>query len=75
MRRISPGNWQIVTIEFEFESKNFRQHRHDPAGCDIIVCWEHNWPDCPENLKVIALSEYVTALQLESFANETCGRD
>ena len=46
LHRFSPGNWQPVTIEFEFESKNFRIHRHDPAGCDFIVCWEHNWAEC-----------------------------
>lgn len=20
-------------------------------GCDLIVCWVHNWPECPENLR------------------------
>ncbi|HWB58046.1 MAG TPA: hypothetical protein VG733_01075, partial [Chthoniobacteraceae bacterium] len=62
LHRIAPGNWQPVAVEFEFESKNFRTHGHDPAGCDFIVCWEHNWPECPEGLKVIALREFVTAL-------------
>lgn len=74
LRRTPSGNWEIVTIEFEFESKNFCYHRHDPAGCDFIVCWEHNWPDCPENLKVIALREHVTALQLDSYGNGGGGR-
>jgi hypothetical protein len=62
LHKIAPGNWQPVTIEFEFESRNFRMHRHDPTGCDFIVCWEHNWTECPENLRVIALKEYVKAL-------------
>jgi hypothetical protein len=22
-----------------------RDHGHDPAGCDRIICWEHDWPD------------------------------
>jgi hypothetical protein len=39
--------WERVRIEFEFRSRNFREHGHDPAGCDLIVCWEHNWPECP----------------------------
>ena len=26
---------------------------------DILVCWTHNWEDCPANLEVIALSEVV----------------
>jgi hypothetical protein len=41
------GKWQRVRIEFEFESRTFRSHGHDPDQCDVIVCWEHNWPDCP----------------------------
>jgi hypothetical protein len=36
-----------VRIEFEYRSRNFREHGHDPAGCDLVVCWEHNWHDCP----------------------------
>ena len=46
-RQIRPGIWQRVRIEFEFRSRSFRTHRHDPGQCDLIVCWEHNWPDCP----------------------------
>jgi hypothetical protein len=30
---------------------------HDPNGCDIIVCWEHNWPECP--LEVIELKKEI----------------
>lgn len=39
--------WQRVRIEFEHRSRTFRDHGHDPIGCDLIVCWEHNWPECP----------------------------
>jgi hypothetical protein len=56
-RLIAPDTWQNVRIEFEYESRNFREHGHDPAKCDLIVCWEHNWPECPKNIEVIALSD------------------
>jgi hypothetical protein len=47
-RRVEQGaRWVPVRIEFEFRSRNFRHHGHDPAGCDLVVCWEHDWPDCP----------------------------
>jgi hypothetical protein len=47
-RQISPGRWRRVRIEFEFQSRNFIGHNHDPAGCDLIVCWADNWgQDCP----------------------------
>jgi hypothetical protein len=28
-------------------------------GAEIIVCWEHNWPECPEGIEVIELSKVV----------------
>ena len=56
MRQVSPERWQRVLIEFEFESKNFRDHGHAASGCDVIVCWRHNWEDCPERIEVVELS-------------------
>ncbi|HEY7402728.1 MAG TPA: hypothetical protein VIB39_04355 [Candidatus Angelobacter sp.] len=55
MREVAPGQCQRVWIEFEFESKNFAKHRHRRDGCDLIVCWRHNWKECP--MEVIALSD------------------
>ena len=54
-RRLEKGRWQRVRIEFEFESRNFVTHNHDPRGCDLIVCWEHNWAECP--VEVVNLSK------------------
>jgi hypothetical protein len=39
-----------VRIEFEFRSKSFHDHGHDPAGCDLVVCWKHDWPGAYEAL-------------------------
>jgi hypothetical protein len=55
-REVAPGKWQDVAIEFEYESKNFLLHGHDPAKCDVIVCWRHNWKECPEEIEVVELS-------------------
>ena len=52
--------WQRVRIEFEFRSRSFRDHGHDPAGCDLIVCWEHNWPECP--IEVVELRKVIDSL-------------
>ena len=49
------GREQRVRIEFEYRSRNFRAHGHDAGKCDWIVCWEHDWADCPGRLKVIEL--------------------
>lgn len=64
-RRVGSSVWQTVRIEFEFESRKFRDHGHPPDKCDIIVCWVHNWPDCPKNLEVIELSKEVKMLGKE----------
>ena len=56
---VEPGRWQHVRIEFEYESRSFRDHGHDPEKCDLIVCWRHNWKDCPANLQVLELSKIV----------------
>ena len=58
-RQIQPGKWQRVRIEAEYESRNFALHGHDPAKCDMIVCWRHNWVKCPKEIEVIELSRVV----------------
>jgi hypothetical protein len=50
---MAPGKWQRVRVELEFESRNFLDHGHSVAGCDMIVCWRHNWAECP--LRVVEL--------------------
>jgi hypothetical protein len=55
------NRWQRVRIEFEYYSSNFKDHGHDPAGCDMIVCWEHDWPECP--LEVIELRSVIDKLE------------
>ncbi|HVG92431.1 MAG TPA: hypothetical protein VNB54_13140, partial [Alphaproteobacteria bacterium] len=55
-RMVAPGKWQHLRIGFEYESKNFKLHGHDPKGCDMIVCWKHNWKDCPAGIEVVELS-------------------
>lgn len=47
-----------VRLEFEYRSASFRLHGHDRRGCDVLVCWEHNWPSCPETLEVIELRRH-----------------
>lgn len=55
-RRIGRNRWEEVRIEFEYESRSFVAHGHDPAGVDLIVCWNHNWADCPKEIEVIELA-------------------
>jgi hypothetical protein len=57
LRETIRGHWQRVRIEFEFESRNFLRHRHKKNGCDMIICWRHNWRDCPANIEVLELNK------------------
>lgn len=52
--------WERVKIEFELKSSTFKEHLHDPKGCDLIVCWEHDWPECP--LEVVELRSEISKL-------------
>lgn len=61
--RVEEGKWQKVRIEFEYASKNFVRHMHDPEGCDLIVCWVHDWPEC--GLEVIELRSEMKRLMVE----------
>lgn len=69
LRPIAPGRWQRVSIEFEYESKNFREHGHPANGCDVIVCWRHNWPACPRQIEVVELARVMKSLGGEEVYN------
>ena len=57
------NRWQRVRIEFEHISSHFRDHGHIPQNCDLIVCWEHDWVDCP--IEVIELKKVIKELPKE----------
>jgi len=50
-------------IEFEYRSSGFRTHGHPVKGCDIIVCWEHDWTECPKEIEVITLKDVIEELR------------
>lgn len=46
-----------LVIEFEFESRNFDRHGHDPAVVDYIICWIDN--RTADDVKTISLQNFV----------------
>lgn len=52
---IENRNGAQLVAEFEYRASNFRNHRHDPAGCDLIICWRHDWSSA--HLPVWALED------------------
>lgn len=67
-RQISKDRWEELKIEFEYSSRSFLTHKHDPDGVDLIICWEHNWSGCPEHIEIIELSSLIN--NLENIAQE-----
>lgn len=62
-KRKQPGGYyEQVEIEFEFKASNFRLHEHDrdTRHCDLLVCWENDWPDCP--FEIVELKEAIKKL-------------
>lgn len=60
-RRKTSKGWEDIWIEFEYKSFHFKVHKHNPKECDIIVCWEHDWNECP--IEVIELKSEIEKLK------------
>jgi len=62
-RRRGPGareTFMPCLIEYEFASSDFRRHGHPSVGCDLVVCWEHDWKECP--IEVLELKDAIRSL-------------
>jgi len=61
-KRLIPhtNTYEKRLIEFEFKSSNFQAHKHDPGSCNLVVCWEHDWVQCP--VEVLCLKEALQTL-------------
>lgn len=57
------GKLRSVEIEFEFMSKDFVDHNHDPKKCDVLVCWNDNWKERPSNIELLELSKEIEKMQ------------
>jgi Homing endonuclease associated repeat len=64
LRQVDDHRWRKLRIEFEFQSRSFLTHGHSAEGCDLIVCWEHNWAECTNQvleLKKVILREQTSS--------------
>lgn len=72
-----------MRIEFEYRSSNFERHGHDVRGCDLVVCWKHDWPAMPAGLaplelrKIFGLARevFVVAYQEDAWRRLPGGRE
>lgn len=37
----------VFKAEVEYYSSSFLKHKHNINDCNVIVCWKHDWEDCP----------------------------
>ncbi len=51
--------WEQVKIDFHYKSSDFQQGFHDNLS-DIVVCWTHDWEDCP--IEVLELRSIINLL-------------
>jgi hypothetical protein len=54
-RKNVKGRLKSCKAEFEYASSDFKTHGHDMKQCDLIICWEHDWKDCP--IEVLCLKD------------------
>ena len=57
-RRTARG-WRRQRIEFEYNARSFAAHRHKARDCDVVVCWENDWPNAPPGLEILDLRRQV----------------
>jgi len=57
-----------ITIEFEYRSSDYERHGHPKEGCDLIVCWEHDWKECP--IQVIELKSLVRGYRVNEATSD-----
>lgn len=58
-----------LRVEFEYDSNNFKTHKHDPKGADLVVCWKRGSYilDLPI-LELSSLVSYPPYLPFEPYA-------
>lgn len=54
--------FELKHFEFEYRSSNFRTHEHEASDVDYLVCWKHDWPDCPKSIEVVELRHLIAEL-------------
>jgi len=68
IRRFNGRGWTREFVEFEYKSSQYKQHKHPLEGCDIIVCWLHDWTECP--LEICELNSLIRLLPRDTIEKQ-----
>jgi hypothetical protein len=60
VRRFTGAGWERLRVAFAYRSSQLRQ-RSDAENGDLVVCWEHDWTDCP--LDVVELRDRIREME------------
>jgi len=66
---------QTLIAEFEYIASNFHSHKHDPAGCDLIICWHNDWPDAPLPVWALESIAFEEARIVTDLITEPCSQN
>lgn len=66
IHNMGDGRYEEVNIEFEFRSSSFKCHLKEEVKTDFIVCWVHDWHNCPPSIKVLELSRLIQNGKLDA---------
>jgi hypothetical protein len=58
---IATDNWEEVELDFYFLSSDLKKTITSDSEFDIVICWKHDWPDCP--LEVLELKSIIKELE------------
>ena len=59
-------NGEEWRVEFEYRASNFLDHKHDHRECDMVICWENDYPDNPLPTLELSGTEWVHAELVKS---------
>lgn len=62
---------EFVFAEVEHRSSSFYTHGHDFEGCDMIVCWEHDFPATPLPVLELVTGQTHSPSNGQAHRNET----
>jgi hypothetical protein len=46
-RRFTARGWERIALRFTHKSSEAREHALTPQSGELLLCWDHDWPDCP----------------------------
>lgn len=58
---IATDKWEEVELDFYFQSSELKRTITNDSEFDIVICWRHDWPDCP--LEVLELKSIIKDLE------------